>query len=110
MNAARVECHPADFPHRIIETLRFADTDRNGHITSGRDDQAGDRVAAHELAGAVHRAVEVRLLLDRAPPRARLLSVMRPLFRSASMASCLPGMASKREARRHLGDAARRPS
>lgn len=34
MNAARVECHPADFPHRIIETLRFADTDRNGHITS----------------------------------------------------------------------------
>jgi acyl-CoA thioester hydrolase len=23
-----------DFPHRIAETLRFADTDRNGHITS----------------------------------------------------------------------------
>lgn len=23
-----------DFPHRIVETLRFADTDRNGHITS----------------------------------------------------------------------------
>jgi acyl-CoA thioester hydrolase len=34
MNAAGVECHPADFPHRIVETLRFADTDRNGHITS----------------------------------------------------------------------------
>jgi acyl-CoA thioester hydrolase len=23
-----------DYPHRILETLRFADTDRNGHITS----------------------------------------------------------------------------
>lgn len=23
-----------NFPHRIVETLRFADTDRNGHITS----------------------------------------------------------------------------
>lgn len=29
-----MECRPADFPHRIVETLRFADTDRNGHITS----------------------------------------------------------------------------
>jgi hypothetical protein len=26
-----------------------------------RDDQAGDRVAAHELAGAVHRTVELHL-------------------------------------------------
>ena len=34
MNPARMDCHPADFPHRIMETLRFADTDRNGHITS----------------------------------------------------------------------------
>jgi acyl-CoA thioester hydrolase len=25
---------PQDFPHSIVETLRFADTDRNGHITS----------------------------------------------------------------------------
>lgn len=34
MSPARMDCHPADFPHRIVETLRFADTDRNGHITS----------------------------------------------------------------------------
>lgn len=30
LKAPRLE----DFPHRIVETLRFADTDRNGHITS----------------------------------------------------------------------------
>ena len=30
LKAPRLE----DFPHTIVETLRFADTDRNGHITS----------------------------------------------------------------------------
>lgn len=30
LKAPRLE----DFPHMIVETLRFADTDRNGHITS----------------------------------------------------------------------------
>jgi acyl-CoA thioester hydrolase len=34
MNPRPLEPNAADFPHRIVETLRFADTDRNGHITS----------------------------------------------------------------------------
>jgi acyl-CoA thioester hydrolase len=34
MNPPSVEPRAEDFPHRIVETLRFADTDRNGHITS----------------------------------------------------------------------------
>ena len=62
----------------------------------GGDDDAGHGVAAHELAGAVHGPVEVRLARDlaraaRAPPP-RSIS---PAFRSASMAICLPGMASR---------------
>jgi acyl-CoA thioester hydrolase len=34
MHAPAVEPRAEEFPHRIVETLRFADTDRNGHITS----------------------------------------------------------------------------
>ena len=34
MHAPAVEPRVEAFPHRIVETLRFADTDRNGHITS----------------------------------------------------------------------------
>jgi len=34
MSPPSVEPRAEDFPHRIVETLRFADTDRNGHITS----------------------------------------------------------------------------
>lgn len=34
MHQPSMEPHADDFPHRILETLRFADTDRNGHITS----------------------------------------------------------------------------
>ncbi len=39
------------------------------------NDNGGDRVAAHELVGAVHRAVKVRLALDYLAPVARLLLV-----------------------------------
>lgn len=34
MNLLSEEPDAEGFPHRIVETLRFADTDRNGHITS----------------------------------------------------------------------------
>jgi acyl-CoA thioester hydrolase len=34
MHAPSVEPCAEQFPHRIVETLRFAGTDRNGHITS----------------------------------------------------------------------------
>ena len=56
----------------------------------------GDGVAADELAGAVHRAVEVGLALDvrRAARRASSSSIS-PALRSASIAICLPGIASR---------------
>ena len=34
MNAPSVEPRAEHCPHRIVETMRFANTDRNGHITS----------------------------------------------------------------------------
>ena len=33
MNSAR-QPHPGDYPFHVTETLRFADTDRHGHITN----------------------------------------------------------------------------
>ena len=56
----------------------------------------GDGVAADELAGAVHGAVEVRFGADLERGAVRASSwVIRPALRSASIAICLPGMASK---------------
>ena len=34
MHLPSIEPRAEHFPHRILETLRFADTDRNGHITN----------------------------------------------------------------------------
>ena len=73
------------------------DADDDAADEVDRDDEhAGHRVALDELRGAVHRAVEVGLAADlgaarRAPPS----SVIRPAFRSASIAICLPGIASR---------------
>ena len=62
------------------ETLeRFRDRHAFLHDADGeaandvdeRDEHGGDGVAAHKLARAVHRAVEIRLLLDLAPAFAR---------------------------------------
>ena len=49
----------------------IADHDAREEV-DGDDDQAGDGVAAHELRGAVHRAVEVGLVLDLHAALARL--------------------------------------
>ena len=60
-----------------------------------QDQDAGDRVAADELRGTVHRAVEVGFVRDLGAPRLRASSSpIRPAFRSASIAICLPGIAS----------------
>ena len=60
------------------------------------DDDAGDRVALDELRGAVHRAVEVGLARrSRRGAGAPRSSVIWPALRSASIAICLPGMASR---------------
>lgn len=62
MSPTSVEPRAEDFPHRIIETLRFADTDRNGHITSsvfaiccqsGRLAAVGPGASGHAAVGAV---------------------------------------------------------
>jgi acyl-CoA thioester hydrolase len=63
--------HAQDFPYRILETLRFADTDRNGHITSsvfaiccqsGRLGLLSD--PARELTPPSSQFVLARLVLD----------------------------------------------
>ena len=59
------------------------------------DDDAGDRVAVHELGRTVHRPVEVGFPLDVACAALRAsFSLMSPALRSASIAICLPGIAS----------------
>ena len=59
------------------------------------DQDGRHRVALDELRGAVHRAVEVGLAGDLRRGAARACSsVIRPALRSASIAICLPGIAS----------------
>ncbi len=53
--------------------LQHAD-DETADDVDEQDQDAGDRVAADELAGAVHRAVEVGFLRDLLAARARLLA------------------------------------
>jgi acyl-CoA thioester hydrolase len=71
MHPPFMEPDAESFPHRIIETLRFADTDRNGHITSsvfaiccqsGRLDLLSD--PAREVTPPSSQFVLVRLVLD----------------------------------------------
>ena len=50
--------------------LRHADEQSADHIDED-DDQARDRVALHELHGAVHRAIELAFPLQLAPALAR---------------------------------------
>ncbi len=72
---------------------RDADDDAAEHVDR-RDDDAGDGVAAHELGGTVHGAEEGAFLLQLAAAARASFSSIRPALRSASMAICLPGMAS----------------
>ena len=74
--------------------LEHADDEAAEDVDDG-DDDAGDGVAADELAGTVHRTVEVGLVADALAAAAGLASLMMPAFRSASIAICLPGMASR---------------
>ena len=74
--------------------LHHADEDPAQDVDPG-DEQPGDGVAADELGGAVHRAIEVGLAGDLLAPTPRLPSSISPAFRSASMLICRPGMASR---------------
>ena len=51
--------------------LHDADGETAQHVDQ-RDENGGNGVAAHEFAGAVHRAVKIRFLLDLAAARAGL--------------------------------------
>ncbi|MGE0769455.1 MAG: acyl-CoA thioesterase [Hyphomicrobiaceae bacterium] len=71
MRSPYMQPRAEDFPHRIIETLRFADTDRNGHITSsvfaiccqsGRLGLLSD--PARQLTPLSSQFVLARLILD----------------------------------------------
>ena len=74
--------------------LDHADVQAAQDVDEG-DDDSGDGVAADEFAGTVHGPVEVRFLRDIGSRRSRAsASLMLPAFRSASIAICLPGMAS----------------
>ncbi len=67
------------------------------------DDQAGDRVALDELHRAVHRTVELALLLDDATAAARLVHVDHAGAHVAVDRHLLAGHGVQREARPDLG-------
>ncbi len=102
-NAGTWLTRPSPMVSRVNSVRRLAEAhadlddadDQPADDVDHRDDDAGDGVAADELAGTVHRPEEVGLLRDFAPPRWASRSSMMPAFRSASIAICLPGMPSK---------------
>ena len=69
------------------------------------DDDAGDGVAAHELGGAVHRAVKVGLAADFAAPCACFTFVEKAGVEVGIDRQLLARHRIQGEARRHLGDA-----
>ncbi|MCZ7617307.1 MAG: hypothetical protein M5U32_03030 [Myxococcota bacterium] len=69
------------------------------------DDETCDRIAPYELARAVHRAVEVRLLLELAAPSARLLIVDHAMIQIGVDRHLLSRHRIECEASRHLRDA-----
>ena len=71
------------------------------------DDQAGDGVAAHKLAGAVHGAVELHLGRQRLAARARLVGGDQAGAEVGVDRHLLAGQRIQGEARRDFGDAHR---
>ena len=71
------------------------------------DDEAGDRVAAHEFRGAVHRAEEGAFLLELAPARLGDLLVDEAGRKVGVDRHLLAGDGVEGEARADLGDAGR---
>jgi hypothetical protein len=88
--------------------LHDADEDAADDVDE-RDEQAGDRVALHELRRAVHGAEEVGLARDLVAPLARLRLVDEPRAEVGVDGHLLAGHGVEREARGHLGHAPRRP-
>ena len=75
--------------------LRQPDDEAADEVDRG-DDDGGDRVAADEPAGTVHRAVELALAHQRLRGGGcASASSISPAFISASIAICLPGIESR---------------
>ena len=83
-----------------------ADDDAAENVDA-ENDEAGDRVAAHEFRGAVHRAEERALLLEFAPALLRDLLVDQPRREIGVDRHLLAGNRVEREARADLGDTRR---
>ena len=81
-----------------------ADDESADHVDQ-RDDQSRDRVAAHKTRRAVHRAVEVRLLLDVAPARTGFGFGNQASIEIGVHAHLLAGHGVQRESRRNLRNA-----
>jgi hypothetical protein len=83
--------------------------DADDHAADDVDEhhqQAGDRVAAHELRGAVHRAEERALVLELLAPAPRVVLVDQAGREVGVDRHLLARHRVQIEARRHLGDAA----
>ena len=71
------------------------------------DDQRRDCVTLHEFSGAVHRTVEVRLLLNEGALAARALGIECSRVHVSVDCHLFAGHRVEREARRNFGDALR---
>ena len=86
--------------------LRHADDDAADNVDAD-DQQAGDRIAAHEFAGAVHGAEEIGFRFDRLAAGLGFLLVDQAGRQVGVDRHLLAGHGVQAEARRHFGDAAR---
>jgi len=87
-----------------MPSLDDADEDAADDVDE-RDEDAGHRVAADELAGTIHRSVEVGLLGDLLAPLAGALLVDQASVELGVDRHLLAGHGVQGEARRDLGDA-----
>ncbi|MNX81503.1 hypothetical protein D3C86_1131920 [compost metagenome] len=91
--------------HRHI-VLGHAHDQAADHVDH-HDQQAGDGVAAHELAGAVHRAEEVRFLRDLGAALARFVFADQAGVQVGIDRHLLAGHRVQGESRAHFGDTPR---
>jgi hypothetical protein len=87
-----------------VHALDQGDADAADQV-DGRDDEAGHGVAAHELRGAVHGAVELRLAPDLVAARLGLVGRDQAVVELGVDRHLLAGHRVEGEARGHLADA-----
>ncbi len=113
ISAGICETKPSPMDRRVNRCKRFVDRHPSLHDADGkaaqdvdqRDQNGGDGVAADKFARAVHRPVEIRLLLDLAPAVAGLGFVDHAGVEFGVDRHLLAGHGVQSEAGRHFGDA-----